>query len=831
MIYLAILLIGFLVGATPVQAAYGINRTVSFQGKLVTSAGVNVPNSTPVTATFSIYQTNSSCPGGGTAVWSENQTFTPVDGIFKVALGSVTPFGTNIDFSQDTLYLGIQISGESSEMCSGSSRIQLAAVPQAFNAESFAGLTADDSQTGLFTISGGQTTERTLTVNGDITIGSTIRPTSAGGLTIQSNGANTLTLDTGGAATLSVGASSSTITIGSAGATGVSITDDSWSVSTAGAASFASITAASNNSINASNYGVDFADSDTNPTCAAGDYKVYADTSDGRLKKCQNGIVSDLAQDVDIYNRAKSADQSVTSSTTLTDETALQFPIGASDEWNVIWNLVVSNNNDAGPDWKAAVVGPAGNTCDVLQSGAEPAGTAFPQATTSDCIEAPGTLVNNAILASTVPFIVNITANIAGGGTAGTVKVQFAQNTSDTTALTVKAGSVMNAYRVTGADLAEFYYTLDETLKPGDVVTLDSFLPDGVKKSQKAYDNQVMGVISTQPGLVMGGGSVSGGYPALVALTGRVPVTVSSENGSIKPGDMLTASSVPGVAMKMTKSGMGIGMAMTGFEGEGLGMVTVFVSTGFYNGSGVIDVKYLNTVEDKMGAISDLLNKSSYQIDKDAYIAEFFADRVVAGLEVITPVVYADQIYADRIQAREISGLQNMVASESARILAGLLPTPTMLPTAIPTPTMEMGILQDLMEVKGLTVNGPAVFADSAEFKKVPEFSSDTAGFGVMLAETDWVEIVFENEYKSPPVVIIGDNFFGLKVANRTTKGFRVEYDKKLKQDIDFTWMAIAVAEPKTFRSVLPTPTILPQPTQVLVPEQATSSAVIDVGG
>lgn len=42
------------------------------------------------------------------------------------------------------------------------------------------------------------------------------------------------------------------------------------------------------------NLGVDFDDSDTNPTCAAGDYKIYADLSETKLKKCTNGSATDL---------------------------------------------------------------------------------------------------------------------------------------------------------------------------------------------------------------------------------------------------------------------------------------------------------------------------------------------------------------------------------------------------------------------------------------------------------------------------------------------------------------------------------------------------------
>lgn len=42
------------------------------------------------------------------------------------------------------------------------------------------------------------------------------------------------------------------------------------------------------------NLGIDFTESDTNPACGAGDFRTYADQSENKLKKCENGVVSDI---------------------------------------------------------------------------------------------------------------------------------------------------------------------------------------------------------------------------------------------------------------------------------------------------------------------------------------------------------------------------------------------------------------------------------------------------------------------------------------------------------------------------------------------------------
>jgi hypothetical protein len=42
------------------------------------------------------------------------------------------------------------------------------------------------------------------------------------------------------------------------------------------------------------NLGLEFEESDTNPTCAAGNYSIFADTSEAKFKKCVNGVATDM---------------------------------------------------------------------------------------------------------------------------------------------------------------------------------------------------------------------------------------------------------------------------------------------------------------------------------------------------------------------------------------------------------------------------------------------------------------------------------------------------------------------------------------------------------
>jgi hypothetical protein len=94
-------------------------------------------------------------------------------------------------------------------------------------------------------------------------------------------------------------------------------------------------------------------------------------------------------------------------------------------------------------------------------------------------------------------------------------------------------------------DVAE-WVPASEHMPAGTVVVLQPDVTNTVMPSRKAYDTSVAGVVSAQPGLLLGIGSAS---KAKIATTGRVKVRVDAGQHPVRVGDLLSTSDKPGTAM------------------------------------------------------------------------------------------------------------------------------------------------------------------------------------------------------------------------------------------------------------------------------------------
>lgn len=152
------------------------------------------------------------------------------------------------------------------------------------------------------------------------------------------------------------------------------------------------------------------------------------------------------------------------------------------------------------------------------------------------------------------------------------------------------AGDINVSGTITGGNIVAKYQDVAEwvpaarALPAGTVVTLDVTTANQVVASAKAYDTRVAGVVSFQPGVVLG---ESGENKVLVATTGRVRIKVDATNGPIQIGDLLVTSDKEGVAMKSLTVDVGgimihrpgtiIGKALEPLE-KGTGEILVLLS-------------------------------------------------------------------------------------------------------------------------------------------------------------------------------------------------------------------------------------------------------------
>lgn len=417
-------------------------------------------------------------------------------------------------------------------------------------------------------------------------------------------------------------------------------------------------------------------------------------------------------------------------------------------------------------------------------------------------------------------------------------------------------------------DVAEDYPTRDDLLEPGDLVAIDTSERGFVKRSTVALDAGVIGVYSEKPALRLTQEDVAidGGRAIPVALAGRVPVKVSTENGKIKPGDYLTASSIPGVAMKATKAGNVVGQAMGGYDEEGIGRVVVYVRSNSYSGTTAslfegIDSNSINFEQ-------EILAKLSKQT-QDGLVSEINTDRIVAGLEIITPRIVTDELIVKKIKAEQIEGLEiitgklsiidSNIASLSAifntnnftkdfenisdvskktanssqyLVLSGLSVEGIATISAdlrVKGSGLVEGIFSivDTLVTNNLIANGvsnffaDAIFKGNVIFEQRPTFNNDTGGFAVVKKDANRVEVVFDKEYEKAPVVSVSIAFDQKKnddgsvkdskeleqkvfekdylfvIVNKSTKGFTIVLNKKAEEDIEFSWISLAIKDTK----------------------------------
>ncbi len=390
-------LISAILLAMAAAASAAVPGYLNFQGRLLDPD--KLPRNGSYTMTFKICDSlaatcSAPCAVGNACLWTESQNVTVTNGVFAVQLGAVAALAGDV-FSADARYLDIAVAGETL-----TPRERLVTGPYSFKTSVADSLTNNDGSALLriSSVAVGAITGGNQIVDGVIT-DADISPSAAMSIsklaTTGTLGANVIV------SSLAVGAAYE----GALGLSDVAV----GNVSTV-------------------RHGL-------------------APKAPGVTTQFLRGDAT-WAQASTMKFVVKSADENVATGTTLQADDDLSFAVAAGETWIFDFRLLVTNLNSATPDWKSAILGAAGWTCRVILAGSEPVGTAFPQASVTDCDAAPTAAINNTIAADvSLPFNVSMQGWITAS-TAGTVILQWAPNTSGS--LTVLKGSYVLAQKVGG---------------------------------------------------------------------------------------------------------------------------------------------------------------------------------------------------------------------------------------------------------------------------------------------------------------------------------------------------------------------------------------------
>ncbi len=457
--------------------------------------------------------------------------------------------------------------------------------------------------------------------------------------------------------------------------------------------------------------------------------------------------------------------------------------------------------------------------------------------------------------------------------------------------ITTLAGSPgLEVGQTGGADLAERYTSVDD-LNAGELVSLDPNNVGGVLRAKSPYQKDVLGIVATAPGLILGPDGEKT-YP--IALVGRVPVKVITENGDIKSGDRVTASTTAGYGMKATNAGRVVGAALDDLSeaklsdcpegtptGVKCGTITVFVNLSDYSGASAEEavgfaesngLLWPNSVLEPVYSLSDYSvedtsapavaerNKLAEADKLFRYLtgrnasgqknSEILTDKLSSG-EVNAANIYAGTIYAanlkvDKIKANQIEGLElytdkiaSLEAKKAQEKAAETPASPTFESTKVDGVNLKdlslekLSVSHDLtvggdIFAAGLTISGDAkfqgnaffyklvtftekaIFKNDVEFEGRVTFNKDSAGYALIRANEQEVEVKFDKPYQAAPIVTINVKnavFTQFVYKDLDEKGFKIVLKEPAEKDTEFVWTALQVKDAKLSKNPEPKPT------------------------
>ncbi|KKR11169.1 MAG: hypothetical protein UT39_C0010G0002 [Candidatus Woesebacteria bacterium GW2011_GWA1_39_21] len=141
--------------------------------------------------------------------------------------------------------------------------------------------------------------------------------------------------------------------------------------------------------------------------------------------------------------------------------------------------------------------------------------------------------------------------------------------------------------QVTSSGIAITVEIAGENINEGDLVCRGD---DGFKLCDSEYNTEMFGTVVENPAAAFEEERSDNNY--LVSSSGKTVVKVSSQNGNIKKGDLITSSSKPGVGVLAQRNGYVIGTSLENYDSDNPDNVgTVMVALNIHPATGLSAAK------------------------------------------------------------------------------------------------------------------------------------------------------------------------------------------------------------------------------------------------
>lgn len=215
-----------------------------------------------------------------------------------------------------------------------------------------------------------------------------------------------------------------------------------------------------------------------------------------------------------------------------------------------------------------------------------------------------------------------------------------------------------------GVEVTSTYSIIDEEALDGDILVTSE---NGLVRATQEYDIRIFGILQDLP-IIVNRDLDAGGEP--VIRSGVAQINVTTLNGSIKYGDYITASPIPGKGQKATRSGYVIGVSLASFN-ESSGEKVTFEEKEYASGKIPIAVKVEYAEIDNprfLDRIFSYLGISLLSYIRDPQQFGLVIRYIVAGLAILLSFTFGFLTFSRSIsKAIEAIG-RNPLAKEAIQL-------------------------------------------------------------------------------------------------------------------------------------------------------------------